>query len=49
MGGKSSSEIKRIVENNMLFSLDLEAISKNMTNVNTHVENKLKQAAENYA
>lgn len=49
MGGKSSSEIKRIVENNMLFSLDLEAVSKTMNNVNTEVENKIKQAAENYA
>lgn len=49
MGGKSSTEIKRIVENNMLFSVDLESISKTMINVNTEVENKIKQAAENYA
>ena len=49
MGGSSSSEIKRIVENNMLFSIDLEACSKTMNNINTEIENKLKQSAENYA
>lgn len=48
MGGKSSSLIKRVVENKMLFSIDLESISKSMTNINSSIENSLNQAAENY-
>ena len=49
MGGKSSSEIKRVVENNMLFGLSLEMMTSTMTNINSSIENKIKQSAENYA
>lgn len=48
MGGKSSVEVRNVINNNMMYKSQLESISKSMTNVNTKVQNAINQAAENY-
>lgn len=48
MGGTTSTEINQIIQSKMLYKENMESISKNMTSVNTDVENLINQQAEQY-
>lgn len=45
MGQTSSQEIKKIINNKMMMKSEFESISTQMNNINTKIENDIKQAA----